>query len=45
MPKICSVCDYVPEFPAKPDEEPEDCPQCGGKGTVQYQEEDESEEE
>jgi len=37
MRKICQVCDYVAESPMEQQEPPgipENCPQCGGLGTV-----------
>ena len=34
--KSCQICGYEPskEDEAKPDETSEDCPQCGGVGTM-----------
>lgn len=44
MPKECTLCGYSPEPPAKPEGENEDCPKCGGKGTVRDAGEEEDEE-
>jgi hypothetical protein len=44
MPKTCVLCGYSPEFPTKPEGEPEDCPKCRGKGSVQEAEEEEEDE-
>ena len=45
MPKICNVCGYEPEIPAKPDNEPEDCDKCHAQGSVQFTEDDDESEE
>ncbi len=44
MAKQCTVCGYEPDPPAKPDDQPEDCPKCHAKGSVQNVDEDEDEE-
>jgi len=38
MGKACMSCGAVPESP-DPEMEKEDCPACGGEGTVQEEEE------
>ena len=43
MAKVCTACGFAPEPPEKSENEPEDCPECGGKGTVQHSEEGEGE--
>ena len=44
MAKTCILCGYSPEVPAKPEGQPENCPKCRGKNTVQDSEEQEEEE-
>jgi hypothetical protein len=39
MPKVCTSCGFTDEQPVKPDEEPEDCKDCGEKGTMRKEEE------
>lgn len=35
MGKSCVACGFAMEDPQKPTAETEDCPNCGGEGTVQ----------
>ncbi|MBI4138868.1 hypothetical protein HY479_01820 [Candidatus Uhrbacteria bacterium] len=39
MGKVCLACGVAPVEVKKPMEEPEDCPDCGGKETVKEAEE------
>ena len=41
MGKVCMACGAVPENP-DPEMEKEDCPGCGGEGTVQEEAEEKS---
>lgn len=42
MGKVCIACGAVPENP-DPEMEKENCPDCGGEGTVQEEEKEEGE--
>jgi len=44
MAKTCTLCGYSPARAVKPAGEPEDCPKCHAKGSVQQNEEPDEDE-